>query len=78
MTALEKRTVRTRLVVEVVAIDGSGAEKIVGEFTVRAEAGAWSDKEDIRGLTQNAVERLGKKARAMAAGVDNNEAARLK
>ena len=78
MPYLDKRTVKATLVIEVLSNGkGSGPES-VGQFTVTAEAGAWSDKEDVRGLVQNAVERLGKKARAMAAGVDNNEAARLK
>jgi hypothetical protein len=70
----EKRTVRARLIVQVLG----GAGQNVGEFAVEADAGNWSHKENVQGLVQTAVERVGKKARAMAAGVDNNESARLK
>jgi hypothetical protein len=64
----------TKLTVTVV--DDEGYD--IGEFTVYGEASGWSDKESVQDLTEQAVLRAGKRARALAAGVDNNEKARLK
>ncbi len=72
--AVEKRVVQVDLRVVAYSEDG----KPVGEFVVLGEAAGPSDRERVVDLMEQAVLRAGKKARAMAAGVDNNEKARLK
>lgn len=71
--------VETRVVVEVVLL--SGSELPVGEYVVRAQvdgSAVGQLPQDIPDMVRVAMEKNGKQARTMAAGVDNTERNRRK